>query len=130
MSRIARIMVTTSVAIVILSQPALGYKHYHVQQSSKRCSNEKPKWCVLHVIYSKNIHGEEAEWLLRIPGCESSWKPEEVDASGSTGLYQFMPETWASTPYSNHSILSARWQSWAASWLYEKDEGGREWVCK
>jgi hypothetical protein len=43
-----------------------------------------------------------------------------------------MVGTFAGTPegYGHpERIWSAYWQSFAASWLYEKDGGGREWVC-
>lgn len=86
---------------------------------------------MLYVIYKRHIGEPERAWLLRIPGCESGWNPNEPpNSSGSTGLYQFQQETWAGTPYGNHSIYSARWQSFAAAWLYGKDGGGREWVCR
>lgn len=96
-----------------------------------RCSNQKPRACVWEVIRRKHIGEPEKSWLLRIPACESSWEPELApNGAGATGLFQFLPSTWASTPYGNHSIYSAKWQSYAASWLYEKDGGGSEWVCE
>lgn len=85
----------------------------------------------MYVIYKKRIGEPERHWLLNIPTCESGWDPSEVEPSSeASGLYQFEPATWATTPYARKSVFSARWNSLAASWLYEKDGGGREWECK
>lgn len=86
---------------------------------------------MLLVIREHGIPEPERSWLLRIPGCESSWTPGLApNSAGATGLYQFLPSTWAGTPYGRRSIYSARWQAEAAHWLYTKDGGGSEWVCK
>ncbi len=86
----------------------------------------------MHYVIRRHRIGEpEKSWLLRVPNCESSWNPELApNGAGATGLYQFLPSTWAGTPYGNHSIYSARWQAEAAHWLYSKDGGGSEWVCQ
>jgi membrane-bound lytic murein transglycosylase B len=39
-------------------------------------------------------------------------------SSGAAGLYQFMPRTWASTPYHKHSAYDPRWASLAAMWMW------------
>ena len=39
-------------------------------------------------------------------------------SSGAAGLYQFMPRTWQSTPYRNHSPYHPRWASLAAMWMW------------
>lgn len=101
-----------------------------VHSAKRKCSNSRPRWCVIYVIRKHKVLEPERSWLLRVPGCESSWNPGEADASGATGLYQFMYGTWAGTPYGRHSIFSARWQAEAAHWLYRKDGGGSEWVCQ
>lgn len=77
----------------------------------------------------------ERSWLLRVPGCESSWNAEEPpNSAGATGLFQFLASTYtgveAEWPYGHHSIYSARWQAEAAHWVYRRDHGGSEWVCK
>lgn len=102
-----------------------------VRVFSSRCSNSAPRWCVLWVIAKRRIVDPERSWLLRIPGCESSWDAElPPNSSGSTGLYQFQQATWNTTPWARYSIYDARAQAQAAAWLYEKDGGGREWVCR
>ena len=71
------------------------------------------------------------EWMLRIPGCESSWNAgEPPNSAGATGLFQFLGSTWATTPFGGHSIYSAYWQARAAAYVYRRDGSGSEWVCK
>jgi membrane-bound lytic murein transglycosylase B len=47
-------------------------------------------------------------------------------SSGAAGLYQFMPRTWASTPYHKHSPYSPRWAALAAMWMW-KHGGYSHW---
>ena len=96
----------------------------------RACSNARPRSCVLAVILRRRIGEPERSWLLRVPGCESGWDPRQVTPPESaSGLYQFLPSTWAGTPFGRRDIFSARWQAFAADWLYRQDGGGREWVC-
>ena len=39
-------------------------------------------------------------------------------SSGAAGLYQFMPRTWAYTPYRRHSPYHPRWAALAAMWMW------------
>ncbi len=43
-------------------------------------------------------------------------------SSGAAGLYQFMPRTWASTPYHKRSPYDPRWASLAAMWMWKHGE--------
>jgi hypothetical protein len=47
-------------------------------------------------------------------------------SSGAAGLYQFMPRTWASTPYHKHSPYHPRWAALAAMWMW-KHGGQSHW---
>ena len=49
-------------------------------------------------------------------------------SSGAAGLYQFMPRTWASTPYHKHSPYSPRWAALAAMWMW-KHGGQYHWAA-
>ncbi len=95
----------------------------------KRCSQDRPRWCVERAILHRRFTGWAAAWMRRIPGCESGWDPYAQNPSGSSGLYQFQPETWAGTPYGRRSIWSAKWQSLAAAWMVVQGRT-REWVCR
>lgn len=96
---------------------------------SKKCDNHRPRTCVEWIIARHKVRGWHAAWLRRIPGCESGWDPYAQNPSGSSGLYQFMPGTWATTPYAHRSIWSARWQAAAARWMIVVAGRAREWVC-
>jgi hypothetical protein len=67
--------------------------------------------------------------MLSVSMCESTWNRFAVNgSSGSTGLFQFIPSTWATTPYGGRDIYSAKWQSLAAAWMWRQGRSG-EWVC-
>src|SRR3954452_20872224 len=39
-------------------------------------------------------------------------------SSGAAGLYQFMPTTWAHSPYRHRSPYNPRWAALAAMWFW------------
>lgn len=41
-------------------------------------------------------------------------------SSGAAGLFQFMPRTWAYTPYRNRSPYHPRWAALAAMWMWKR----------
>lgn len=100
----------------------------------------------MQVIAREHIAEPERAWLQRIPGCESKWDPLAVYPSSvastraeraqaiadddSSGLYQFKPSTWRTTPYRWRSIWSAKFQALAAAFVYHRDGGGSEWECQ
>lgn len=54
---------------------------------------------------------------------ESRFDPRVTNSSsGAAGLFQFMPGTWASTPYRNKSPYSPKWAALGAMWMW--DRGG------
>jgi hypothetical protein len=61
--------------------------------------------------------------------CESSLSPLSRNLSGASGLFQFLPSTWATTPYRSFSIWSPYANALAAGWMHEHGRGG-EWVCQ
>lgn len=67
---------------------------------------------------------------MRVANCESSMDPELApNSAGATGLFQFLPSTWDTTPYANRSIYSAKWNSLAAMWMWAHHRRN-EWVCQ
>jgi hypothetical protein len=68
-------------------------------------------------------------WLMRRRAwCESRMIP---GASNGThfGLFQFLPSTFATTPYATRgSVWSPKWNSLAAAWMQRVGRGG-EWAC-
>jgi hypothetical protein len=67
--------------------------------------------------------------LWRKARCESHFNPFAHNASGASGLFQFIPSTFASTPYKGLSIWSPYANALAAGWMHEHGRGG-EWVCQ
>jgi hypothetical protein len=72
-------------------------------------------------------HGDE---LWRKAACESRMNPAARNlASAASGLYQFLPGTFASTPYGRFSIFSPYANALAAGWMHAHGRGG-EWSCR
>jgi hypothetical protein len=69
--------------------------------------------------------------LWRKAECETggSFSPTSYNPSGASGLFQFLPSTWASTPFARFSIWSPYANALAAGWMHENGRGG-EWVCQ
>jgi hypothetical protein len=74
-------------------------------------------------------YGQSATTLLRKAECESGLWPFARNPSGASGLFQFLPSTWDSTPFRRHSIWDPWAQALAASWMHSHLRGG-EWVCR
>ncbi len=69
-------------------------------------------------------------WALRVAWCESRYHPNSVNSdSGASGLFQFMPGTWAGTPWASQSPFDPVANANAAAWLYSHYGPGR-WSCK
>jgi soluble lytic murein transglycosylase-like protein len=49
--------------------------------------------------------------------------------SGASGLMQFMPSTWQTTPYRRRSIWSAKYNALAGGWMHSAGRGN-EWSCR
>lgn len=70
-----------------------------------------------------------ANWAVRLAQCESTMNPYAVNRwSGAAGLFQFLPSTWATTPWHAQSPFDPVANSQAAAWLYAR-YGARQWVC-
>jgi hypothetical protein len=73
-------------------------------------------------------YGQSSSTLIRKASCESHLWPYAHNPSGASGLFQFLPSTWASTPFSAFSIWNPFAQSLAAAWMHRAGRGG-EWAC-
>lgn len=65
---------------------------------------------------------------MRVAECESGFDPNNSYA-GHYGLFQFLPSTFATTPYRNRDIWSPKWNSYAAMWMWSVGRRG-EWACQ
>jgi hypothetical protein len=83
------------------------------------------------IVNSFQPQGQAAvDWGLRIAKCESGYNPHAVNPSGASGLFQFMPSTFANTPpgRAGGSIWDPGANSQAAAWMYSQGRQG-EWQC-
>ena len=70
------------------------------------------------------------QWAFNVAWCESRYHPNSVNSSsGASGLFQFLPSTWAFTPQHNQSPFDPVANANAAAWLYHRD-GPSQWVCQ
>ena len=70
--------------------------------------------------------------LWRKANCETggTLSPRSLNSSsGAAGLFQFLPSTWASTPYARFSVWSPYANALAAGWMHRQGRGG-EWACR
>jgi hypothetical protein len=69
--------------------------------------------------------------LWRKAACETggTYSASAHNPSGASGLFQFLPSTWATTPYAQLSIWSPYASALAAGWMHQQGRGG-EWVCQ
>ena len=69
-------------------------------------------------------------WAFNVAYCESRYHPTSVNSSsGASGLFQFLPSTWAFTPWHQYSPFDPVANAHAAAWLYQRD-GPSQWECQ
>lgn len=66
--------------------------------------------------------------LWALARCESGLSPTAQNHSGSSGLLQFMPGTFRSTPFGRFSIWSPYANALAGGWMLRQGRRS-EWVC-
>ena len=74
-------------------------------------------------------YGQSPTAMIAVARCESGLNPLAVNrSSGASGLFQFLPSTWRTTPYASSSIFDATANANAAAWMWSVGRR-REWVC-
>lgn len=86
---------------------------------------------ITSIIYAAaDKYGQPREDMLRVAQCESVLDPNAVNpVSGASGLFQFLPSTWAQTPYANQSIFDPTANANAAAWMWSVGRRN-EWTCQ
>lgn len=78
-------------------------------------------------------HGADPEQLLRVAYCESRFNPGAYNASGASGLFQFMPRTWAVNSvragYAGASPFDPVASANVAAWMFARGQA-YQWVCR
>jgi soluble lytic murein transglycosylase-like protein len=75
-------------------------------------------------------YGVPLSLLHRRAFCESRFDPNARNPSGASGLLQFLPSTFHSTPYAREDIFSPYANAMAAGWMIGEAGRGGEWVCR
>ena len=86
---------------------------------------------IVAIIYAAaDRYGQSREDMLRVARCESVLDPNAVNPySNASGLFQFLPSTWATTPYANQNIFDPVANANAAGWMWSVGRRN-EWVCQ
>lgn len=86
---------------------------------------------VIQIIYNAAAeYGQSGDDMLRVARCESVLDPNAVNASSNaSGLFQFLPSTWATTPYADQDIFDPQANAEAAAWMWANGRRN-EWVCQ
>ena len=85
---------------------------------------------IVDIIYAAaDRYGQPRADMLRVAQCESNLIPNAVNPAGSYGLFQFIPSTWASTPYAQYDIFDPWASANAAGWMWSVGRRN-EWVCQ
>lgn len=86
---------------------------------------------IIQIIYAAaDKYGQPRAAMLRVAQCESVLDPNAVNpASGVSGLFQFLPSTWATTPYANQDIFDPVANAEAAAWMWSVGRRN-EWHCQ
>jgi hypothetical protein len=77
--------------------------------------------------------GADPTQLLRVAWCESRYNPLAYNASGASGLFQFMPRTWAANSvragYGGASVFDTVASANTAAYMFSIGQAG-QWTCK
>ncbi len=87
------------------------------------------------IVAAANRYGQSPEAMLAVARCESNLNPRAVNpisigaaGNNASGLFQFLPSTWRTTPYASHDIFDPWASANAAGWMWSVGRRG-EWVC-
>ncbi len=113
-------------------QAALAAAQAQAARISALSDHPAPPPYIAQLIYNAfNPLGARAvQWAVNVAYCESRYHPNSVNSSsGASGLFQFLPSTWAFTPYASYSPFDPKYNALAAAWLYQRD-GPSQWQCQ
>ena len=75
-------------------------------------------------------YGQSSADMLRVARCESGLDPYAVGGGGAYhGLFQFVPSTFAGTPYGQYDIYDPWANANAAAWMWSEGQKS-SWVCQ
>ena len=75
-------------------------------------------------------YGQPRADMLRVARCESVLDPNAINPySNASGLFQFLPGTWATTPFADQNIFDPVANANAAGWMWSVGRRN-EWTCQ
>jgi uncharacterized protein YraI len=86
---------------------------------------------IVDIIYeAADSYGQSRDAMLRVARCESGLDPNAVGGGGAWhGLFQFVPSTFAGTPYGEYDIYDPWANANAAAWMWSEGQQS-SWVCQ
>jgi len=86
---------------------------------------------IVDIIYeAADNYGQSRDDMLRVARCESGLDPNAVGGGGAYhGLFQFVPSTFAGTPYGKYDIYDPWANANAAGWMWSEGKKSN-WVCQ
>ena len=86
---------------------------------------------IIDIIYAAaDRYGQPRADMLRVARCESVLDPNAVNStSGASGLFQFLPGTWARTPWADEDVFDPVANAYATAWMWDQGNRG-EWTCQ
>jgi hypothetical protein len=86
---------------------------------------------IVDIIYeAADNYGQSRQDMLRVARCESGLNPNAVGGGGAYhGLFQFVPSTFAGTPYGEYDIYDPWANANAAGWMWSEGKKS-SWVCQ
>jgi hypothetical protein len=116
-----------SVALVLSSPVHSNFKCQAECSAWRACNQGSVAGCIRRSALKWNVSHAT---MRRRAWCESRMNPGAYNrGSGASGLYQFLPSTWRTTPYRRRSVWRAKWNALAAGWMESVGRGG-EWSCR
>lgn len=90
------------------------------------------------ITAAAQAYGLSPSYMIQVARCESSLDPSKVNASyyagggNPSGLYQFIPSTWANyssqAGYGGYSVFNATAAAYTAAYAFAHGHSG-EWAC-
>jgi hypothetical protein len=119
-----------------------GYWEWRLRQRTRQLRTALVRFKVLrrHIVHRPEtveainlacvVYGS-CSTLWRKAACETggTFSPVAYNPSGASGLFQFLPSTWRSTPFGRFSIWSPYANALAAGWMHAQGRGS-EWACR
>jgi uncharacterized protein YraI len=86
---------------------------------------------IVDIVYeAADNYGQSRQDMLRVARCESGLDPSAVGGGGAYhGLFQFVPSTFAGTPYGEYDIYDPWANANAAAWMWSEGQKS-SWVCQ